>query len=284
MRSFVEINDIYCHRLGALSFNKSGFTSVYALFPVSKHTYDAVNTLYARNPSPFSCSARFEPIYHPTSANDGVLILALFDHGAHLSEDHKIDLCIALPDGVTNPVLCDLVVLYSTDSPDYATQQLMRRAAEATRINGLDRYEMSGRIYITTPRIRSLKGWEIEQEVAETDLPRWTVANPCIVGQVKSEKKAVGLAKRPIRELIKKVIFSGPVTLVYWTDGGMTKVRRAKGERDDKEKAIGMALLKHLNGEKASYISHLGEIIESAGVVKPNPRPKKRKKDDGDNA
>lgn len=305
MFGFVEINDIYCHRLGTFAFNRTGGTSVYALYPVSKRTYDEVTDLYAR--SPLSCASRasrLEPTYHPTSSKDGVLILALFDHGAHLCEDHKINLCIALPEGVVNPCISDLMALGDTDSPDPVTQGLlhsMRRAVDC-----LKRDEPSKRIYISAPRCMGLKNWK-HLWLAETDLAQWPVANPCIampvkkektisdvideftdeqkkvvyymVGRVKTEaEEAMKLTKRPVHELIKKVVFSGPVTIVYWTDGTMTKVRRAEGESDDKEKAIGMALMKHLTGEKASYISHLGKIIESATVVKPNPRSKK---DDG---
>lgn len=305
MFGFVEINNIYCHRLGTFSFNKTGYTSVYALFPVSEHTYDEVNNLYARNS--FSCASRFEPIYRPTSTKTGVLILALFDHGAHICEDHKINLCIALPEGVVNPCISDLIVRDDTGSPDPATQGLlhfMRREVEMTRSDCLERDEPSKRIYISAPRCAGLKKWEIEQGSAETDLPQWTVKKEktisdvideftdeqkkvvyYLVGRVKSDaEEAVKLTKRPIHELIKKVVFSGPVTIVYWTDGGMTKVRRAKGERDDKEKAIGMALMKHLTGEKASYISHLGKIIKGATVVKPNTRSKKDDDGSGDDA
>lgn len=42
----------------------------------------------------------------------------------------------------------------------------------------------------------------------------------------------------------KKVIFSGPCTIVIWSDKTKTMVRRAAGELDDPEKALALCLLK----------------------------------------
>ena len=42
----------------------------------------------------------------------------------------------------------------------------------------------------------------------------------------------------------KKVIFSGPCTIVIWSDNTKTMVRRAAGELDDPEKALALCLLK----------------------------------------
>lgn len=46
------------------------------------------------------------------------------------------------------------------------------------------------------------------------------------------------------RPEIKKVIFSGPVTVVKWTDGTLTKCRAMEGETVDKEKGLALCIAK----------------------------------------
>lgn len=44
----------------------------------------------------------------------------------------------------------------------------------------------------------------------------------------------------------KKVIFSGPCTIVFWDDDTKTIVRCSEGDTYDKEKAVSMAYLKKI--------------------------------------
>lgn len=47
-----------------------------------------------------------------------------------------------------------------------------------------------------------------------------------------------------IRPIIKKVIFSGPCTIILWANGDKTVVKRAEGDRNDREIAVLYAIAK----------------------------------------
>lgn len=47
-----------------------------------------------------------------------------------------------------------------------------------------------------------------------------------------------------IRPNIKKVIFSGPCTIVLWANGDKTIVKRAEGDKNDREVAVLYAIAK----------------------------------------
>ena len=59
-----------------------------------------------------------------------------------------------------------------------------------------------------------------------------------------------GIVMKP-QELIKNVIFSGPCTIVQWSDGDKTIVR-CENEDFDKEKGLAMAIVKKLFGTNES--------------------------------
>lgn len=46
------------------------------------------------------------------------------------------------------------------------------------------------------------------------------------------------------RSKVKQIVTNGPVTVVIFEDGQKSIVRKAKGERDDREKAVMAAILK----------------------------------------
>lgn len=52
----------------------------------------------------------------------------------------------------------------------------------------------------------------------------------------------------PITPIPKKVIFSGPATIVIWGDGSKTVVKCMDGDTYDKEKGFAMAYLKKMFG------------------------------------
>ncbi|MBO4703930.1 MAG: hypothetical protein J5617_03805 [Bacilli bacterium] len=52
---------------------------------------------------------------------------------------------------------------------------------------------------------------------------------------------------------IKKVIFSGPCTIVFWQDGTKTMVRQQENDILDKEKGLAMAIAKKVYGNKSNY-------------------------------
>ena len=60
-----------------------------------------------------------------------------------------------------------------------------------------------------------------------------------------------GIATKP-QDLIKNVIFSGPCTIVQWSDGDKTIVR-CENEEFDPEKGLAMAISKKVLGNKGNY-------------------------------
>ena len=66
-----------------------------------------------------------------------------------------------------------------------------------------------------------------------------------------AELKGLCLDKADIKDLIKNVIFSGPCTIVQWSDGDKTIVR-CENEDFDKEKGLAMAIAKKFLGTNES--------------------------------
>ena len=60
-----------------------------------------------------------------------------------------------------------------------------------------------------------------------------------------------------LRGLIKQVIFSGPVTIVKWNDGTITRVRCAEGEEYDQEKGLLAAMAKKLYENTNIFVEEL---------------------------
>ena len=63
---------------------------------------------------------------------------------------------------------------------------------------------------------------------------------------------------------IKDVKFSGPVTIVFWTDGTKTVVKCRKGDKFDPEKGIAMACAKKLMGNEDGYHREIAKYTKTA--------------------
>ena len=61
---------------------------------------------------------------------------------------------------------------------------------------------------------------------------------------------------------IKDVKFSGPATIVFWTDGTKTVVKCRKGDKFDPEKGIAMACAKKLLGNEDGYHKEIAKYVE----------------------
>ena len=64
---------------------------------------------------------------------------------------------------------------------------------------------------------------------------------------------------------IDKVIFSGPCTIVMWSDGDKTIVRCGEDDTFDKEKGLAMAISKKMlgnNKSKSNYYDIFKEYIQ----------------------
>ena len=57
---------------------------------------------------------------------------------------------------------------------------------------------------------------------------------------------------------VDRVIFSGPMTIVFWNDDTKTKVRLAEGSFDDRANAIRWAMAKKYYGSRAQLEKRLG--------------------------
>lgn len=63
---------------------------------------------------------------------------------------------------------------------------------------------------------------------------------------------------------VKKVIFNGPATIVYWKDGTKTVVKCQNGDNFDPEKGFAMAFLKKCWGNKGNFNDKLIKIMKEA--------------------
>lgn len=61
---------------------------------------------------------------------------------------------------------------------------------------------------------------------------------------------------------IKRVIFNGPATIVFWLDGTKTVVKCAKGETNDKKTSILWAYAKKICGTSSHMNKVLDKLVE----------------------
>lgn len=71
---------------------------------------------------------------------------------------------------------------------------------------------------------------------------------------------------------IRKVIFSGPATIVFWNDGDKTVVKCTKGDHLNYEMGIAMCTLKKLFGD--SYLDFKKDLKKWAPEEKKDPEAK----------
>lgn len=58
-----------------------------------------------------------------------------------------------------------------------------------------------------------------------------------------------------IQSMIERVVFNDPATIIFWTDGSKTVVKRSEDDSWDEEKGICMAIIKKMCG-KTSFIKN----------------------------
>ncbi len=66
---------------------------------------------------------------------------------------------------------------------------------------------------------------------------------------------------------IKKIIFSGPCTIILWYDGTKTIVRCGPDDKFDPEKGIAMCILKKMFGSSHQMSKWMKEQIGEAGGI-----------------
>lgn len=72
-----------------------------------------------------------------------------------------------------------------------------------------------------------------------------------------SELEARRLVNDRLRDMIRKVTFSGDWTIIKWSDGTVTKATRRKGEKYDKEKGFLVCVAKKLFNNKGSVFNEV---------------------------
>ena len=97
--------------------------------------------------------------------------------------------------------------------------------------------------------------------IAMCDEPRLNAKHVVLEGYAYPERRvrfdSFG-AHNIFRYYIDRVIFSGPMTIVFWNDGTKTKVRLAEGSFDDRANAIRWAMAKKYYGSRAQLEKRLG--------------------------
>lgn len=92
--------------------------------------------------------------------------------------------------------------------------------------------------------------------------------------QILNRRYGIGTAR--LLPEIADVIFSGPATIVQWTDGTKTVVKCSKGENFDLEKGLVMAFAKKALGNKGNYYEtikkwmHPGVTVLKTITIKSN--------------
>jgi len=61
----------------------------------------------------------------------------------------------------------------------------------------------------------------------------------------------------------KKVIFNGPATIVFWSDGTKTVVKLSPNDKMDREKGFAMACAKKFFGNEGNYYNRFKEALKN---------------------
>lgn len=70
------------------------------------------------------------------------------------------------------------------------------------------------------------------------------------------------------RDLIDRVMFQPPATIIFWTDGTKTVVKTQNGDEFDPEKGMAMAIAKKFFGNKPSYFNRFKKHITKEWIKK----------------
>lgn len=78
----------------------------------------------------------------------------------------------------------------------------------------------------------------------------------------KRKKERNRLKNKNLRELVKDIVFSGPCTIIFWSDGTKTMVRCTDEDYYDQEKGILACMAKKLFGNTHVYNDILKEYVD----------------------
>ena len=93
----------------------------------------------------------------------------------------------------------------------------------------------------------------INHGYVDTDILSWYPIHQYCVNDVNCINEIYSRRKHEI----KKVIFNGPATVVYWGDGTKTVVKCSKDDEFDPEKGLAMAIAKKFFGNENGYSKNI---------------------------
>lgn len=85
--------------------------------------------------------------------------------------------------------------------------------------------------------------------------------DPCVTS-ISIDARRPGKGKNDNPFGIKRVIFNGPATIVFWLDGTKTVVKCAEGETNDKKTSILWAYAKKICGTSSHMNKVLDKLVE----------------------
>jgi hypothetical protein len=122
-------------------------------------------------------------------------------------------------------------------------------------------------VAISTNGVRiPVKVTDIESNGATRTTKITCMVNDCMSSSYPWPKTNPNITPSPFS--IKKVIFNGPATIVYWADGTKTVVKAQPGEVYDREKGLAMAISKKALGNKGNYLETFKKWEAEDDVVK----------------
>lgn len=99
----------------------------------------------------------------------------------------------------------------------------------------------------------------INHGYVDTDVASWYPIHQYCMNDVNCINEIYSRRKHEI----KKVIFNGPATVVYWGDGTKTVVKCSKDDEFDPEKGLAMAIVKKFFGNENGYSKNIKKWVDT---------------------
>lgn len=140
----------------------------------------------------------------------------------------------------------------------------------------VEKFKVGDKVYVRRDAYTGVSPKYIDYDRAYTITRKWTNGALVLDGELSSfgfsedwlvkadEVKKTDKMEVKISEgRIKDVKFSGPATIVFWTDGTKTVVKCRKGDNFDPEKGIAMACAKKLLGNEDGYHKEIAKYTKT---------------------
>lgn len=181
-------------------------------------------------------------IFHEISTNDGNLINELTgeNYRSILKEEER-KMLRYLKDGE----------IYVLDAGNFDTIKIRTRFYR----NGDSTIDLPREVFMALSDLFR----HINHGYVDTDIASWYPIHQYCVNDVNCINELYSRRKREI----KKVIFNGPATVVYWGDGTKTVVKCSKDDEFDPEKGLAMAIAKKFFGNENGYSKNIKKWVDT---------------------